>query len=87
MKILITTDWYAPVINGVVTSVLLLQRELEERGHVFIIRPQVPVVKNTEDDVSVLTNFYNHGYEYAKDVFPQIAEYLKWEPVKEGTKL
>ena len=33
MKILITTDWYAPVINGVVTSVLLLQRELEERGH------------------------------------------------------
>ena len=33
MKILITTDWYAPVINGVVTSVLLLQRELERRGH------------------------------------------------------
>lgn len=33
MKILITTDWYAPVINGVVTSVLLLQRELEELGH------------------------------------------------------
>ena len=64
-----------------------LLEELEERGHVFIIRPQVPVVKNTEDDVSVLTNFYNHGYEYAKDVFPQIAEYLKWEPVKEGTKL
>lgn len=33
MKILITTDWYAPIINGVVTSVLLLQRELEELGH------------------------------------------------------
>lgn len=33
MKVLITTDWYAPVINGVVTSVLMLQRELEERGH------------------------------------------------------
>ena len=33
MKVLITTDWYAPVINGVVTSVLLLQRELEARGH------------------------------------------------------
>lgn len=62
-----------------------LLEELEERGHVFIIRPQVPVVKNTEDDVPVLTNFYNHGYEYAKDVFPQITEYLKWEPVKEGT--
>lgn len=33
MKVLITTDWYAPVVNGVVTSVLLLQRELEELGH------------------------------------------------------
>ncbi|MGC4020196.1 MAG: glycosyltransferase [Muricomes sp.] len=33
MKILITTDWYAPTINGVVTSVLNLQRELTRRGH------------------------------------------------------
>ncbi|MDE7244033.1 MAG: glycosyltransferase family 4 protein [Oscillospiraceae bacterium] len=33
MKILITTDWYEPVINGVVTSVLMLRRELEARGH------------------------------------------------------
>ncbi|MDR3072505.1 MAG: glycosyltransferase family 4 protein [Clostridiales Family XIII bacterium] len=33
MKILITTDWYAPIINGVVTSVLNLRRELLLRGH------------------------------------------------------
>lgn len=33
MKILITTEWYMPVINGVVTSVLNLQRELESLGH------------------------------------------------------
>lgn len=33
MKILITTDWYAPAINGVVTSVLNLQRELSAQGH------------------------------------------------------
>lgn len=33
MKILITTDWYVPIINGVVTSVLNLQRELMLRGH------------------------------------------------------
>ena len=32
MKILITTDWYKPIINGVVTSVLNLKKELEERG-------------------------------------------------------
>lgn len=33
MKILITTDWYSPAVNGVVTSVLNLRRELELRGH------------------------------------------------------
>lgn len=33
MKILITTDWYKPVVNGVVTSVLTLQAELEKMGH------------------------------------------------------
>ena len=33
MKILITTDWYRPVINGVVTSVLNLTEQLEKRGH------------------------------------------------------
>lgn len=33
MKILITTDWYKPVINGVVTSVSNLCKGLEEAGH------------------------------------------------------
>lgn len=33
MKILITTDWYEPVVNGVVTSVKTLAGELRKRGH------------------------------------------------------
>lgn len=33
MKILITSDWYAPTVNGVVTSILNLRRELMARGH------------------------------------------------------
>lgn len=33
MKILITTDWYKPVINGVVTSVVNLAHGLETMGH------------------------------------------------------
>ena len=33
MKILITSDWYTPAVNGVVTSVKNLRRELENRGH------------------------------------------------------
>ena len=32
MKILITTDWYEPVINGVVTSVITLKEQLERLG-------------------------------------------------------
>ena len=33
MKILITSDWYTPAVNGVVTSVKNLRQELERRGH------------------------------------------------------
>lgn len=33
MKILITSDWYSPAVNGVVTSVKNLRRELEAMGH------------------------------------------------------
>ena len=33
MRILITTDWYKPVINGVVTSVINLAKGLEQEGH------------------------------------------------------
>jgi len=48
MKVLITTEWYSPVINGVVTSVTNLQRELTRLGH----------------DVKVLTlSDTRHSYE------------------------
>lgn len=33
MKILIATDWYKPIVNGVVTSVTNLERELLAKGH------------------------------------------------------
>ena len=33
MKILITTDWYQPVVNGVVTSVVNLTKGLQAMGH------------------------------------------------------
>lgn len=33
MKILLTTDWFTPAVNGVVTSVLNLRKGLEARGH------------------------------------------------------
>lgn len=33
MKILLTTEWYKPIINGVVTSIDTLKQELEILGH------------------------------------------------------
>ena len=33
MKILLTTDWWTPAVNGVVRSVTLLRRELLAQGH------------------------------------------------------
>ncbi|MDO5671595.1 MAG: glycosyltransferase family 4 protein [Actinomycetaceae bacterium] len=33
MKVLITSEWYPPVINGVVTSIMTLRKGLEARGH------------------------------------------------------
>lgn len=33
MKILLTSDWYIPAVNGVVTSLLALRRQLTRQGH------------------------------------------------------
>ena len=50
MKILVTTDGYAPMVNGVVTSVMNLQRELTDRGH------QVRVLTLSNDEHSSYAN-------------------------------
>lgn len=65
MKVLITTDWYAPVINGVVTSVLLLQRELEKLGH------EVRVVTLSNDLHTYKDgNVYYMGSVSANKIYP-----------------
>ncbi|PTQ80653.1 1,2-diacylglycerol 3-alpha-glucosyltransferase [Trichococcus patagoniensis] len=51
MKILIATDWYSPTVNGVVTSVLNLKKELLKKGH----------------DVRVLTLEQNCSLAYPDD--------------------
>ncbi len=33
MKILLTSDWYLPAVNGVVTSIMNLKKGLQARGH------------------------------------------------------
>lgn len=54
----------------------LIER-LEYEGKLFVIRPQVPVVKHIEKNPDVLQAFYEHGYELAKELYPAMMEFLK----------
>lgn len=54
-----------------------LIEQLEDEGKIFVIRPQVPVVKNIENDPDKLQAFYEHGVEYAKEIYPAMMEFLK----------
>lgn len=65
MKVLITTDWYAPVINGVVTSVLLLQQELESRGHEVRVVTLSTSIHSYKDG-----NVYYMGSLSANKIYP-----------------
>ncbi|MBD5169107.1 MAG: glycosyltransferase family 4 protein [Oscillibacter sp.] len=86
MKVLITTDWYAPIINGVVTSVLLLQRELEKQGHDV----RVVTLSNTLHSYKN-GNVYYMGSVSANKIYPGarlrvnrtrslVRELMEWRP-------
>lgn len=52
MNIAIFTDTYYPEVNGVVTSVMILKRELEKVGHkVYIFTTTNPEAKNDDQNV------------------------------------
>ena len=40
-----------------------LLEDLESRGHVAEVRPQIPGIKNTEERPEVLTEVYKKGKE------------------------
>ncbi len=64
MKILITTDWYAPTINGVVFSVLNLRRGLEARGHEVRILTLAPDTHSGYADGVTYIGSVNAGFIY-----------------------
>lgn len=59
MKILIASDFFSPTINGVVTSIINLQAELEEHGH--------------EVKILTLRQKEHFGYEECVIVIPSIS--------------
>lgn len=86
MKILITTDWYKPVVNGVVISVLNLKRGLEAEGHeVRVLTLSDNVHSHRDGDVWYIRSLT------AEKIYPQarisiymkdhcIREALEWKP-------
>lgn len=51
--------------------------ELEKNGSIFVIRPEVDTISHLEEDVSVLTDFYNHGYNLIKRRFIELQDYIQ----------
>lgn len=87
MKILITTDWYEPVINGVVTSVINLKNGLTARGHeVRILTLSHTIHSYTENEVTYIGAFS------ADKIYPQarikikttrlrcVKDLIAWQP-------
>lgn len=86
MKILITSDWYAPTVNGVVTSVINLQRELNNQGHDVRILTLSDTVQSHKKDSVVYIGAVSAGKIYpgarlrAKPGLSLMQELVDWRP-------
>lgn len=86
MKILITTDVYTPTVNGVVTSIINLKKELTLRGH----EVRVLTLSNREESYRKDDAYYIRSLDMGRvypgaraAVFPDhayIRELTEWKP-------
>ena len=51
--------------------------QLEKRGEIFILRPQVKPVSRLERNKETLHAFYEHGFKYTERKFDDLMEYLE----------
>lgn len=85
MKILITTDLFKGTINGVVTSVLNLERELTYRGHeVRILTVSEGYYSYREDNVYYIKSVPSYIYPDIRIPVSQeeryVRELIEWKP-------
>lgn len=86
MRVLITTDWYLPAVNGVVTSVVNLQKELLSRGvDVRILTLANDGVYHTEGNVIYLpsvdlSRVYPGARARLRTDSRAMRELLQWHP-------
>lgn len=50
--------------------------KLEKEGKIFVLRPQIPVVSNMENDPVKLTEFFNHGYRLMESQYENLKKYM-----------
>lgn len=80
MKILITSDWYKPVINGVVTSVSNLCKGLEAAGHEVRILTLSDSIRARKEE-----NVYYMGSVNMEIVYPNARVSLNWRRIGKRT--
>lgn len=51
--------------------------QLEKRGEIFVLRPQVKPVSRLEKNTETLQAFYEHGYHYTERKFEELMKYLE----------
>lgn len=86
MKVLITTDWYKPVINGVVTSIVTLEKSLTALGHeVRILTLSNSLHSYQEDSVTYIGSIsagliYPNARLKVEMASPYVRELIDWQP-------
>lgn len=86
MKILITSDWYVPAVNGVVTSIINLKQSLEQRGHEVRVLTLSPNVHSDCKNGITRIGSVGAGLIYpgarlrASGAAPWLAELAHWRP-------
>lgn len=86
MKVLITTEWYTPTVNGVVTSVINLKNELTKLGHDVKILTLSDSKRSFEKDGVIFIGSLGAGKIYPgarlslRRDNKYIAELIRWQP-------
>ncbi|MDO5717875.1 MAG: glycosyltransferase [Tissierellia bacterium] len=66
MKILLTSDWFAPAVNGVVVSFMNLYKELKKQGH------DVKILTLSDSDHSYIDGDYYFVRSFGFKVYPDV---------------
>lgn len=62
--------------NHIYNRTMALIEHLEQRGKLFVIRPEEVSVSRTERNLEKLEDFYWHGYSKGEEMYPALCDWL-----------